>query len=93
MSIETKDYWTIIALEACGHLPLDIQAAEPKDGRSCIVTYFFPDEVSEDFDAWMRGAIGPVPKEGEEQSNLFETIRRVQQSHTKFKNNLHRYSR
>lgn len=81
MSIETKDYWTIIALEACGHVPLDIQANEPKEGRSCVLTYFFPEEAEGDFDKWMRG----------ENTEPFGIIRTVQQSATKFKNNLHRY--
>ena len=88
--IETKDYWTILALEACGHVAEAIHPVE-KDGRGTILVYYFSDEANEDYELWMRGAIGPKPKNDEEQCNLFEIVRRVQQSSTNFKNNLHRY--
>lgn len=92
MSIETKDFWTMVALEVVGHITIEVKADDPKDGKSCVVTYCFPDDAAENLDRWMRGEIGPVPKDGEPQTNEFEIIRKVQQSQTRFKNNLHRFN-
>jgi hypothetical protein len=91
-AIETKDYWTIIAMEASGHIAKKITVDE-SDGRNTVLVYSFGEDADEDYELWMLGAIGPKPEEGEEQSDLFEVIRKVQQSATKFKNNLHRYCR
>jgi hypothetical protein len=91
--IETKDYWTIIAMEACGHVPSKINPLKTKDERSVVLIYTFPGMALEDYDAWMRGEIGPKPKDGQEQSEMFDVIRKVQRSATQFKNNLHRYCR
>lgn len=90
-AIETKDYWTFITLEVCGHVPTAIVAEEPESGRGCQLTYHFGEDAVENYEAWMRGAPGPVPKDGEEQNDMFDIIRKVQQSSTKFKSNLHRY--
>ena len=79
--IITKDYWTIITLENCGHVPVLIEPVETRDGRSTVLVYTFSDDAMEDYDAWMRG----------ETKEPFGTIRRVQQSAVQFKNNLHRY--
>ena len=79
--VETKDYWTIIALEACGHVAEKIEPIEPEGGRSTVLVYTFPTESLEDYDAWMRGETRPP----------FDIVRKIQQSATQFKNNLHRY--
>lgn len=92
--IETKDYWTIIALHCAGHVSAEIAPVDGREGRGIVLVYKYPKETVEaDYDAWMRGAIGPVPKEGEEQSNIYEIVRMVQQGSVQFKNNLHRFCR
>ena len=79
--IVTKDYWTIITLETCGHVPTLIDPVETRDGRSTVLVYTFSPEAADDYDLWMRG----------ETQEPFGTIRRVQQGAVRFKNNLHRY--
>lgn len=89
--IETKDYWTIIAMDVSGHKIKEIKVDGGAEGRGTVLLYSFDEDAEEDYELWMLGAVGPKPEEGEEQSNLYETIRAVQQSATRFKNNLHRY--
>ncbi len=80
--IRTKDYWTMIALEACGHVPESIEAEEVNEGRSIVIVYVFSDEAKEDYERWMRGVNEPP----------LDVVRRVQQSANNFKNNLHRFN-
>lgn len=80
-AIETKDYWTFITLEVCGHVPTKIVPLEMEKGRGCQLVYHFGEEATEDYESWMRG----------EAKEPFETLRKVQQSQTRFKGNLHRY--
>lgn len=80
-AIETKDYWTIIALEAMGHVAEHIEPAKTQDGRSTILVYHFNKEALPDYEKWMRG-VNDEP---------FGTVRKIQQSANNFKNNLHRF--
>ena len=81
--IETKHYWTILALEACGHVPEAINPIKTKDGNTTLLYYTFGEAALEDYEAWMRG----------ETQDPFGVIRKIQQSATQFKNNLYRYCR
>lgn len=80
--IDTRDYWTIIALEFCGHVAEKITMVEGKDNRNNVLIYRFPEEAADDFDAWVRGEI----------RDSFEAIRKVRNSQRQFKSNLSRLS-
>lgn len=81
-SIETKDYWTVIALEACGHVVEEITTIDTKDGKGKLLVYHFSSEAAADCDAWARG----------ESRAPFDAIRQVQTSQRRFRANLTRLS-
>lgn len=79
--IETKDYWTFITLEVCGHRPTAVVPEKNDNGRICQLVYHFGEEALGDYNAWTLGEV----------REPFETLRKVQQSQTRFKGHLHRY--
>lgn len=79
--IEIKDYWTIIALEACGHVPECIELERTDETRPGMLVYKFGEEAQCDYEKWMRGV-------NEEPLGV---IRQVQQSARNFKINLNRF--
>ena len=80
--IETKDYWTIIALEACGHVAEKISVVDNRDNKSKLLIYHFSNKAATHFDAWVRG----------ETREPFDAVRKVQNSQRQFKATLNRLS-
>ena len=79
-NLETKDYWTIIALQVCGHKVLEIKQEKRDDGR-VTVTYVFGPEANEDYENWLMGSEDPP----------FGTTRLVHKYVMQFKKILHRF--
>lgn len=79
--VETKDYWSILALIAMEHVPVKIEQTE--EGERSVMVYHFPSTAHTHYEAWMRG----------EREGPLGVIRRVKSAAELFKDNLHRYAR
>jgi hypothetical protein len=83
---DITDRWTIAALEACGHVAVNIHAESEemrKGGTRPTLIYSFAASAKNDYELWMRNEI----------REPFITVRKVQQSALQFKNNLYRHCR
>ena len=80
-SLKVVDYWAIMALEARGHIPTDIETQiVERSGRQLLV-YVFPKEAEADLKAWQLGS----------EDEPFKALRKFRESAAKFKYNLIRY--